>query len=106
MYRLIFDQLNRHDKEKWNREVTGFMKHASEGCCIRVSSNTYASGSLRNIRPVTVVKVKDIEKKGFFARRPVNLTVEFPGGVTARVFTTQSCSSPGAAMAYSSPPCT
>ena len=88
MYRLIFDKLNRYEKDKWNREVTHFIMRADPGCYVRVSSNTYDSGARRAVRPVSVVKVTGVEAKGFLFKRPSNLTVRFPDGSVSRVFTT------------------
>ncbi|MBQ1465843.1 MAG: hypothetical protein IIZ17_04090 [Eubacteriaceae bacterium] len=88
MYRLIFDKLNRYEKDKWNREVTRFILKADPGCYIRVSSNTYDSGSRRAVRPVSVVKVIGVEEKGLLFKRPMNITVKFPDGSVSKVFTT------------------
>lgn len=88
MYKVIYDKLNRYEKDKWNKAAEELLAKAGEGGYLRVARNTYDEGRKEEFRfAVKIVEVA--KKKGLFAKGNENIFVEFRTGEKTPVFETK-----------------
>lgn len=85
MYKIIYDKLNRYEKDKWNKAAEELLDRASVGGYLRVARNRYDEGRKEDF--CFAAKIVDVQKKaGLFAKGNENITVELRNGEKTPVF--------------------